>query len=447
MADEKREKLRKGKPFRKKALSVIRRKGRNKEDANAEQKATTVVKILIRSMLYILAPVILPVLVCIGGLLGVLSFIGGGSKLNDDDLSRSLFDSMSVYDNEIGKKLAEAGYKKEDNETVFVRGDIEGIYDCVYTLYAVNYVMYGEGKDLTESVREQFLEMNNVTVKKYSVTDFAEGKDQVKNAEGEMVSLPVKEENQDEEESGEVKDDEVEESDEEKDEDEIDDSSGTSEEKKPVNNYWTVNLSSIPAESIISRYSLDSEQREELDQLLSAEGRDMTGRTEVDIGLFDSSARTNMLLIAEDEVGQDAKKYLEDYGFTDTEGLDSEFTFIAYLANKLHLCHLPEDEMGRMTDYSFPYTANLDYSINWFKKTGQWRDAGYSPKMGDLVYLETVEEEGKEQCTGVGLVIDTESGTFRYLTIEDDKVIEKSKSEENKAFGYARIDYERLSVH
>ena len=436
MAEEKREKVRKGKPFRKKVLSIVRHRGRSREEANAEQKATTIIRILVRSMLHILAPVILPVLVCIGGLLGVISYVGGGSKLKDDDISRSLYDSMLSYDNEIEKKLAEAGYKKEDNETVFVRGDIDGIYDCVYTLYAVNYVMYGEGKDLTESVREQFLELNNITVNKYAVTDFTEGKDEVKNSEGEVVKLPSKEEPNDEEGD---EDDGF-------DGDELADSSETTEEKKPAYNYWTVNISSLSAESIISRYSLDSDQREELDQLLSTEGRDMTGRTEVDIGLIDSSARTNMLLIAEDEIGQDAKKYLEDYGFTDTEELDSEFTFIAYLAKKLHLCHLPEEDMGRMTDYCFPYTANLDYSIAWFKKTGQWRESGYSPEMGDLVYWETVEKEEENRCTGAGLIIYADTGTYRYITIEENKVVEKSKSEENKAFGYAEIDYERLSV-
>lgn len=423
------------KNVRRKLTELVRSKRQSGRQDNAEDKTRGVIKAFTRSIFIILAPVIMPAIIVMMGIVAILVAFAGKSGIDNDDFTKSIFDASLYYDSVIDSKLIEAGYDFTVGNTVFVRGNIDEVYECLYVVYAVNYVMYGEGINLNDKVREQFVELNTISVQKYQITNFEDGRNELTDADGNVITLPEAEED------NEKSDDESSSKPEEKDssEEEIE------EETSHIDNYWVVNLSSIPAESIIDNYSLDTDQREKLDFLLSEGKEDMINKIDVELGLIDDSRRTNMLLIAHDEIGQGAKKYIEDYGFEYEEGLEPGFTLIAYLAKSLYQCFIPDGESetpGSACDYSFPYTSNLQYSINWFKKTGQWReaDSGYEPVPGDLVYL--ADKEGK--CVGVGLYTLNENEEHILMTIIEGKVAMLEMTTDIKVYGMASIDYNIL---
>lgn len=173
-------------------------------------------------------------------------------------------------------------------------------------------------------------------------------------------------------------------------------------EKKNVDCLY-ITVKSLSLDEAAEHYSFTNEEKETMYELLS-EGFDSLW-TQVIYGI--SSGSDEIVTVAAGQIGNvGGEKFWSWYGFN--ERVEWCACFVSWCAN----------ECGYIEQDRLPKFSYCDPVI--FKERGQWREADYMPKSGDLVFFDWVTDGYQDgEADHVGIVEKVEGGVL--YTIEGNR--------------------------
>lgn len=156
---------------------------------------------------------------------------------------------------------------------------------------------------------------------------------------------------------------------------------------------------------------------------------------------YDSSQIPNseIIFVAKSQIGNEGgDKFWKWYGFK--EHVEWCACFVSWCAN----------ECGYIDKGIIPKFSLCTDAINWFKNKNQWNDRGesYYPIVGDLIFFDWKDENGKQDgtCDHVGIVTRTDITNRTIYTIEGNtgnKCAERIYSfDDVQVMGYGSPKYE-----
>ncbi len=173
-------------------------------------------------------------------------------------------------------------------------------------------------------------------------------------------------------------------------------------EKKKVDCLY-ITIKSLSLDEVAEYYSFTDEEKETMYELLS-EGFDSLW-IQVIYGI--SSGSDEIVTVAAGQIGNvGGEKFWSWYGFN--ERVEWCACFVSWCAN----------ECGYIEQDKLPKFSYCDPAI--FKERGQWREADYMPKSGDLVFFDWVTDGYQDgEADHVGIVEKVEGGVL--YTIEGNR--------------------------
>ena len=191
-------------------------------------------------------------------------------------------------------------------------------------------------------------------------------------------------------------------------------------------NILTININSKTPSDMGIVYNFNTEQIQQLNELLSDEYSTLW--TSVIFGT--KIGNSNIVQIALSQVGNvGGEPYWSWYGFTSR--VEWCAVFISWIA----------DQAGYIESNVIPKFANCEAGVNWFKAVGEWQNSSYVPSVGDIIFFDW-EQDGK--VNHVGIVEKVENGII--YTVEgnsnDDMCREKQYEINSKyIYGYGTPAY------
>ena len=171
-----------------------------------------------------------------------------------------------------------------------------------------------------------------------------------------------------------------------------------------------INITSKTLNDMIVKYSFNTVQKEQLDELLSSKYDDLWNGVIYGISKGDS----DMVKIALSQVGNvGGQPYWSWYGFNSR--VEWCACFVSWVA----------DQAGYIEKKIIPKFSGCQNGIDWFKAMGQWKDKGFIPKSGDIIFFDW-EVDGK--VNHVGIVEKVENG--KVYTIEGNSTNDTCRQKE-----------------
>jgi len=197
---------------------------------------------------------------------------------------------------------------------------------------------------------------------------------------------------------------------------------GVEEEKKILH----IKISSKSIEEMKKEYSFNTAQKNQLDELMSDEYANLWSSA-----IYGSPLGSpNIVQIALSQVGNvGGQPYWSWYGFNSR--VEWCACFVSWVAN----------QAGYIESNIIPKFAGCQNGIDWFKAMGQWKEKGYIPREGDIIFFDW-EVDGN--VNHVGIVEKVENG--KVYTVEgnstDDMCRQKEYDINSKyIFGYGTPAY------
>jgi len=197
---------------------------------------------------------------------------------------------------------------------------------------------------------------------------------------------------------------------------------GNEEEKKILH----IKLSSKSVEDMSKEYSFNTAQKNQLNELMSEEYANLWSSA-----IYGSPLGSpNIVQIALSQVGNvGGQPYWSWYGFNSR--VEWCACFVSWVAN----------QAGYIESNIIPKFAGCQNGIDWFKAMGQWKEKGYIPREGDIIFFDW-EVDGS--VNHVGIVEKVENG--KVYTVEgnstDDMCRQKEYSINSQyIFGYGTPAY------
>lgn len=182
---------------------------------------------------------------------------------------------------------------------------------------------------------------------------------------------------------------------------EITDDKGNITKQKVKRNLLYIDITSKTIDEMIEQYKLNSKQIMQISELQKEEYSDLW--TNVVYG--SSNGSTDIVQVALSQVGNvGGEPYWSWYGFTSR--VEWCACFVSYCAN----------ECGYIEAGIIPKFASCESEgVSWFKACQLWKERGYIPKPGDIIFFDW-EESQDGQADHVGIVEKSENG--KVYTIE-----------------------------
>lgn len=153
------------------------------------------------------------------------------------------------------------------------------------------------------------------------------------------------------------------------------------------------------AEEMMNEYNFNNEQRQQVEELLKDEYASLWNS----VIYGTSTGSQDIVEVAKSQIGNvGGQPYWSWYGFSSR--VEWCACFVSWCAN----------QCGYIDAGIIPKFANCqNEGVSWFKTVGLWKDAGYLPKSGDIIFFDW-ESDGISDH--VGIVEKTENSTI--FTIE-----------------------------
>ena len=183
----------------------------------------------------------------------------------------------------------------------------------------------------------------------------------------------------------------------------VDDGNKTTEDKEVT--ILHIKIKGKTAEQMIEEYNFSDSQKSQIEEILSAEYAKMWSQV-----IYGSSiGSTDIVEVARSQIGNvGGQPYWSWYGYKSRVSWCA--TFVSWCAN----------ECGYIEAGIIPKFAACQLEgVSWFKSCGLWKDGGYIPKSGDIIFF-----DWKDKHDGfsdhVGIVDRVENG--RVYTIEGNSI-------------------------
>lgn len=163
-------------------------------------------------------------------------------------------------------------------------------------------------------------------------------------------------------------------------------------------NILYINIDSKTKEELMDKYNFSSDKKEQVAELLSKDYDSLWAS----IVYGTSNSNIDIVNVALSQVGNvGGEPYWSWYGFDSR--VEWCAIFVSWVAN----------EVGYIDAGVIPkFSVCLD-GVNWFKSKGLWKDKGYIPEAGDIIFFDW-EDDG--EVNHVGIVEKVENNTI--YTIE-----------------------------
>ncbi len=187
----------------------------------------------------------------------------------------------------------------------------------------------------------------------------------------------------------------------------------------------TIKLYSISKEQIINKYLFNEFQKKQLNELLDNKLNTMWD------ALIYNSKKGNMKIveIAKQQVGNvGGEPYWRWYGFN--KRIEWCAVFVSWVAN----------EAGFLND-KIPKFSGVKNGIEWFKSKGEWKNKGYIPSPGDIIFFDW-EVDGL--ANHVGIVEKVDNGyiyTIEGNSTEDGCREKKYLINQKEIYGFGIPNY------
>ena len=175
-------------------------------------------------------------------------------------------------------------------------------------------------------------------------------------------------------------------------EDELgDDGQPTGEKVKVSKTVLRITVTHKTIEEMAAQYGFSNEQKEWLAELLKPEYNSLWNGLLYGIT---SVGNGSMIEIAETQLGNvGGEPYWSWYGFSSREAWCA--CFVSWCA----------EQCGYIDAGIIPKFASCQDGIEWFKTKGQWRDNGYTPATGDLIFYDW-DGDGVSDHVGIVAYVD-----------------------------------------
>ena len=187
-----------------------------------------------------------------------------------------------------------------------------------------------------------------------------------------------------------------------------------------------INITSKTVDEMITQYRFTPMQKQQLNELLSEEYASLWSSV-----IFGTSVGSpNIVQIALSQVGNvGGQPYWSWYGFTSR--VEWCACFVSWVAN----------QAGYIDTNVIPKFSGVIQGINWFKAVGEWKEAGFVPNPGDIIFFDW-ENDGS--ADHVGIVEKVENNTV--YTVEGNSNGDTCRQKEysinsNVIFGYGTPAY------
>lgn len=164
-----------------------------------------------------------------------------------------------------------------------------------------------------------------------------------------------------------------------------------------------ITISRKNVDEMADEYGFDSDQRQQLTELLAEENRSLWHT--VLYGIVNSAGDGTIVMAALSQLGNvGGQPYWSWYGF----GSRVEWCacFVSWCAN----------QCGYLEAGVVPKFASCALGIQWFQSRGQWQDNGYTPRPGDIIFFDWASNGQYGRPDHVGIVEKAENGMI--YTIE-----------------------------
>lgn len=188
-----------------------------------------------------------------------------------------------------------------------------------------------------------------------------------------------------------------------------------------------IDITSKTVDEMIAQYHFTLIQKQQLNELLSEEYANLW--SSVIFGTSVGSPNT-MIQIALSQVGNvGGQPYWSWYGFTSR--VEWCACFVSWVAN----------QAGYIETNVIPKFSGVIQGINWFKAVGEWKEAGFVPNPGDIIFFDW-ENDGS--ADHVGIVERVENN--KVYTVEGNSTGDTCRQKEysinsNVIFGYGTPAY------
>ena len=158
-----------------------------------------------------------------------------------------------------------------------------------------------------------------------------------------------------------------------------------------------INITSKTVDEMITQYRFTPMQKQQLNELLSEEYASLWSSV-----IFGTSVGSpNIVQIALSQVGNvGGQPYWSWYGFTSR--VEWCACFVSWVAN----------QAGYIDTNVIPKFSGVIQGINWFKAVGEWKEAGFVPNPGDIIFFDW-ENDGS--ADHVGIVEKVENNTVHTV--------------------------------
>lgn len=158
-----------------------------------------------------------------------------------------------------------------------------------------------------------------------------------------------------------------------------------------------INITSKTVDEMITQYRFTPMQKQQLNELLSEEYASLWSSV-----IFGTSVGSlNIVQIALSQVGNvGGQPYWSWYGFTSR--VEWCACFVSWVAN----------QAGYIDTNVVPKFSGVIQGINWFKAVGEWKEAGFVPNPGDIIFFDW-ENDGS--ADHVGIVEKVENNTVHTV--------------------------------
>lgn len=195
--------------------------------------------------------------------------------------------------------------------------------------------------------------------------------------------------------------------------DELDDNGNT---KKML----YININSKTVEEMINEYALNNEQKKQLNELLDDKYESLWSN----VVYGNSNGNSNVVDVALSQVGnKGGEPYWRWYGFNSR--IEWCAVFVSWVYN----------QVGELNIAVPKFSTCHTQGVPWFKTLGLWKDKGYVPKAGDVIFFDW-EQDGHVDHVGI---VETSDGKEVY-TIEgnsrDEVKRKKYKIDSKYIYGY-----------
>ncbi len=166
--------------------------------------------------------------------------------------------------------------------------------------------------------------------------------------------------------------------------------------------YLYITVSHKTADEMADKYGFNTEQRQQLYELLADKNNSLWSQVLYGI----TGGDDDIIVVALSQVGNiGGQPFWSWYGFSSR--IPWCACFVSWCAN----------ECGYIDTGVIPKYAGCVWGVEWFQERGQWQDNSYTPNPGDIIFFDWDDDGGQDgESDHTGIVEKVEDG--RVFTIE-----------------------------